>query len=250
MPERDEEKTNEEKIKKLKNNFLLLERIWESIYDKKMDLYDFKINNFKPFKRHYFRIVYDEGRVPDNLSKNYSEIIGIDKRYLSGEKAFDPGIEIDGKTYHDVCDEYWRYDEEIKRIDEEIESNRKIDKNYKENLENKRNEFEELKTQAKSRLREFARKLVTKLESGSNDIDEDLVKLILFIKKDKTGIKHLIVNLQKLKLEKMLEADIELLEEYKKNLVLQYNLVNAAIILLKTDKEELKNCIKALCAEK
>jgi hypothetical protein len=252
------------KIKIIKNNFLLIKLIWEALGNKLKDLYDMKVyiilsNNevgeFKPFARHYFEQVFENGHVPKYLPNKYNNEIGVDKKYFEGEKAFDPGLEIGGENYHEKCDEYWKIIDDIRYIKDGI--NEKNDTEKKKEIEKLKSKKEQ-KKKVEKELLEFARKLLTMLNTTSS-LEDDLFKLIIFlesrgkvkiddISKAMYRIMNLTKNIQKLKLEDLLKANIKILEEYKKVLTLQSSLVDAAIILLKTDKDELNNCINALSA--
>ncbi|MDI3535348.1 MAG: hypothetical protein PWQ82_1713 [Thermosediminibacterales bacterium] len=236
------------RIKNRKNNFWLVRFIWEALGNNLNELYNMEVSIskssnedviFKPFSKHIFYEVRESGYIPKHLPDKYNKIIGIDKRYFEGEKAFDPGFEIDGKNYHEKCDEYWDIDNKIKGIDN--------DGGDIENLKEKRKETEK-------ELLRFAEKLIDMLNDPNNFQDKDLLKLIIFLKYngelniDDYKVKNLTEKLQKLKLEDLLKTNIRTLEEYKKVLPLQYNLVNTALILLKTDKNELNNCSKILSA--
>jgi hypothetical protein len=236
---------------------LLIELLWEALGRKLKDLHDMivftispdeELHEFKPFARQYFIKAFWEGRIPKYLPDKYNTEIGIDKKYFEGERAFDPGLEIKGRNYHEKCEEYWAIWDSIRHIEDGI--------NEKNDVEKKK-ELKQQKKKVRKELLEFAEKLLAVLNTGTSMEDDDLFKLIIYLEsngkvkmddvlKAVYRIKNLTKNLQKLKLEDLLKADIKILEEYKKELTLQSSLVDAAIMLLKTDKDELNNCINVL----
>jgi len=182
------------------------------------------------FKRHHFENVFELGTVPQHLPTNCSEAIGIDEKYFKGEKEFDPIITVNGKTYHEACDQYWE---------------------IKDNQEKNKEDIKELDKV----LFEFANKCVKEpiIFTPNNDVFK-----LMFYLKTKGKLKaddipqatfkiiNLTGNLKKINLKDFLETDLEKLNEYQDALKNQLKLVEAAITLLDTDSSELNKCIKAL----
>lgn len=235
----------------LKNNFLLIKLIWKALGKELTELHSIEIDGLKPFSRHYLDMIFGEVAIPPYIRKKYNKYknflrkIGIDEKYFNGEKAFEPDIVIDDKKYSESCEEYWSIKEKINLAREA-----RKDRTFNDSGNNEK-ELKDNEKKIKERLEQYAKILVKNAEEGEVE-DSNLFNLIMFLKSGKAEkneiykLENIISNLQKINLEHLVKADIELLEEYKKILTQQYNLTNVAITLLKTDKEELKNCLKAL----